>query len=273
MGRRARRGGRCSPSSEVRSSRVVLEQFATAPVDRNAGRGARRRDATVARGDGHDPRSLGPKTAVAHEYEAGGLDNAEDSSAQHAGVVRGVPRVDAAGALHGWRRVPVRDLGWRATRRPRFGGRAARAQGRSPDEWLRDRCQRQRAVRYACPPVDCSPCPIPAERPRDERRVRVVGTRACGQVGHVGVGTARAGLSGVTGAGSSGTASSGSGSKMISRRIGPILPAFWHERKFVISITPRGALRRACRASRLYARPTCANGLSSPADSAPAGDT
>ena len=141
---------------------VVLEQFATAPVDRDAGRGARRRDATVARGDGHDPRSLGTKTAVAHEYEAGGLDHAEDSSAQHAGVVRGVPRVDAAGALHGGRRVPVRDLGWRATRRPRFGRRAARAQGRSPDEWLRDRCQRQRAVRYACPPVDCSPCPIPA---------------------------------------------------------------------------------------------------------------
>ena len=98
---------------------------------------------------------------------------------------------------------------------------------------------------------------------RNERRPAVTAT-ALGHVAHVRSGSGcSCGCSGVTGGGSAGTGLSGSGSKMISLRIGPILPARSrpaggrgvgntrrtcgdgkggrsNERTFDIGITPRG---------------------------------
>ena len=233
-------GGRVDGAGSCRLERVseqrrqilrgkVPDEIAPSPIHGDACLLARRREPAVPGDDGDDPRPLGPEAALAHHDETGRLDHTEHPGAEHAGVGGVVPPVDAAAAPRRRSRMFAED-GHRSVARVRHDlRRAGRGQRRAPDDATGDRRQRQRVAALGRPAALQAPCPVAAERTRHEG-APVVATAHAGDLAHGRVGTGSpGGASGAAGGGSTGTgrgrAGSSTGSKMISRRTGPISPA------------------------------------------------
>src|SRR5829696_6314539 len=114
-------------------------ELGPAPVDGDAGPRARCGHPAVAGAHRNDLDLLGAEPTIAHEDEARRFDGPEDASVEDSGVVRGIPRVDAALAPRAWSPVGGREGRTPRSPGPDIGGGAACNQRRRPDDTSGDR--------------------------------------------------------------------------------------------------------------------------------------
>jgi len=189
--------------------------------------GCRPSHPAVASDHGGDPGSLRAEPELAHDGETGRLNGAEDAGVDHHGVLWRIPPVDAAITPRPRGGVVGRERRGHGARIAGVSWHTACAQRRGPhDVTPGDRGQRQHPGGHPPTPAGGAPRPVPAQRAGHQRTTGVAAAARLDDIAHDRSGTGSVGSSsGATGAGSAGAGCSCTGSKMISRRIGPISPA------------------------------------------------